>query len=373
MLFDSSLRRELWRGFVGTLVVLITVVLTMLLIRLLGLAAKGSVAVADVSLLLGYTLTNQMPVLISLALFVAVVGVLNRMQRDSEMVVWQASGVRLWRLLKPLWQMSWPVLATLAMLVLVARPWSQQQTQVIRDRFERRSDIARVAPGQFQTSANGKRVFFIDSHSEGLATGKNVFMVISEDKIEAVITAREGLVETVNGQRFLLLKHGQRIETRLDTGAKTRSVFETARILVGEATSSQGTTDLARNRPTWALFDSAESSDRAELVWRVGTVWAALNLVLIALVSKSDQVRRANAWTLVWALLVFVVYFNLQSLVQSWVGNGKASDLAGLLGLHGGVMLLALIGLGWRDGGWRKAGASVPTARVGAGKEEGQA
>ena len=35
--------------------VLLTVVLTMILIRLLGLAAKGSVAVADVSLLLGYT------------------------------------------------------------------------------------------------------------------------------------------------------------------------------------------------------------------------------------------------------------------------------------------------------------------------------
>ena len=180
MLFDSSLRRELWRGFVGTLVVLITVVLTMMLIRLLGLAAKGSVAVADVSLLLGYTMLNQTPVLISLALFVAAVGMLNRMQRESEMVVWQASGVRMARLFKPMWQMAWPVLAMLGLLVLVARPWSQQQTQVIKDRFERRSDIARVAPGQFQASADGKRVFFIDSHSDGQSVGKNVFIVLCE-------------------------------------------------------------------------------------------------------------------------------------------------------------------------------------------------
>jgi lipopolysaccharide export system permease protein len=162
-------------------------------------------------------------------------------------------------------------------------------------------------------------------------------------------------VETVDGQRFLLLKHGQRIETRLATGEKTRSVFETARILVGDAPSEETTTDLARNRPTWALLDSGEASDRAELVWRVGTVWAALNLVLVALVSKSDQVRRANAWTLVWALLVFVVYFNLQSLAQSWVGSGKIGDRAGLFGLHGGVMLLALLALWWRDGGWRQS------------------
>jgi lipopolysaccharide export system permease protein len=354
MLFDSSLRRELWRGFVGTLVVLLTVVLTMILIRLLGLAAKGSVAVSDVSLLLGYTLLNQMPVLISLSLFVAVVGMLNRLQRESEMVVWQASGVRLWRLLKPLWQMSWPVIATLALLVLVVRPWSQQQTQVIRDRFERRSDIARVAPGQFQTSANGKRVFFIDSHSDSQRSGTNVFMVLTENMTEAVITAKEGQVETVDGQRFLLLRQGQRVETDLKTGEKTRSTFETARILVGEAASNESTTDLARNRATWSLLDSTAGADRAELVWRVGTVWAALNLVLIALVSKSDQVRRANAWTLVWALLVFVVYFNLQSLAQSWVGSGKVSDRAGLFALHGSVTALALLTLWWRDGGWRQ-------------------
>lgn len=362
MLFDSSLRRELWRGFVGTLVVLLTVVLTMILIRLLGLAAKGSVAVSDVSLLLGYTLLNQMPVLISLSLFVAVVGMLNRLQRDSEMVVWQASGVRLWRLLKPLWQMSWPVIATLALLVLVVRPWSQQQTQVIRDRFERRSDIARVTPGQFQTSANGKRVFFIDSHSDGLRKGSNVFMVLTEGATEAVITAREGQIETVAGQRFLLLTQGQRIETHLTTGEKTRSTFETARILVGEASGSESTTDLARNRPTWSLMDSNAASDRAELTWRLGTVWAALNLVLVALVSKSDQVRRANAWTLVWALLVFVVYFNLQSLAQSWVASGRIGGRTGLLGLHGGVTLLALLALWWRDGGWRQTKATKGAA-----------
>ena len=53
MLFDSTLRRDLARNFGATLVVILTIVLTMMLIRTLGLAAGGQVAPQDVVLLLG--------------------------------------------------------------------------------------------------------------------------------------------------------------------------------------------------------------------------------------------------------------------------------------------------------------------------------
>ena len=68
MLFDSSLRRELWRSFVGTLVILLTVVMTMVLIRVLGQATKGSFAPSDVSLILSYAVVGQLPVLLALGL-----------------------------------------------------------------------------------------------------------------------------------------------------------------------------------------------------------------------------------------------------------------------------------------------------------------
>ena len=43
MLFDSSFRKELGRSFSATLVVLITVVMTVMLIRTLGQASIGRV------------------------------------------------------------------------------------------------------------------------------------------------------------------------------------------------------------------------------------------------------------------------------------------------------------------------------------------
>ncbi|MBC7683556.1 MAG: LptF/LptG family permease, partial [Ferruginibacter sp.] len=92
MLFHSSIRKELARGFGATLVALITIVMTMMLIRTLGQAAKGSVNPSEVMMVLGYTVLGYLPTILTLSLFVAIVSTLSRMYSDSEMVIWFASG-----------------------------------------------------------------------------------------------------------------------------------------------------------------------------------------------------------------------------------------------------------------------------------------
>ena len=64
MLFDSTLRRDLSRTFGATLVVILTIVITMFLIRTLGQAAGGSVSPQDVVLLLGYISLEHLPTIL---------------------------------------------------------------------------------------------------------------------------------------------------------------------------------------------------------------------------------------------------------------------------------------------------------------------
>ena len=108
MLFDSTVRAELARSFGATLVVILTIVITMLLIRTLGQAAGGVVAPEDVVLLLGYTSLGYLPMMMALSLFIAVVVSLSRMYRDSEMVIWFSSGVGLGRFVRPVLRTAWP-------------------------------------------------------------------------------------------------------------------------------------------------------------------------------------------------------------------------------------------------------------------------
>ena len=122
MLFHSSVRKELSRSFGATLIVLITVVMTMTLIRTLGQATRGSFAPQDIMLAMGFALLADTPSILSLSLFIAVITTLSRMYRDSEMVIWLGTGFGLLTLLRPLLRFAWPVflvVAALSLLVLV--------------------------------------------------------------------------------------------------------------------------------------------------------------------------------------------------------------------------------------------------------------
>eukprot|EP01036_Dinobryon_divergens_P043855 gene43856-58460_t len=135
MLFHSSLRKELSRSFGATLVVLVTIVMTMMLIRTLGLASKGSVNPQEVFLVMAYTVLGYMPTILSLSLFIAIVGTLSRMYRDSEMVIWFSSGRGLMDFVKPLFRFAWPVLILIAVMALVGWPWANSQTIGMRKQY----------------------------------------------------------------------------------------------------------------------------------------------------------------------------------------------------------------------------------------------
>jgi lipopolysaccharide export system permease protein len=103
------------------------------------------------------------------------------------------------------------------------------------------------------------------------------------------------------------------------------------------------------------------------LGWRVGLALAACNFVLLAIAVSSANPRASRSGSLVFALLAFVVYFNLLNVGQSWVASGRMGFAAYVLGLHGSVFALCLLWLAKRHNNWtlrslfagRRAGAAV--------------
>ena len=351
MLFDTTLRRELARVFGGALVVILTIVLTMMLIRTLGLAAGGTVAPQDVVLLLGYTALGHLPTMLSLSLFIAVVAALGRMYRDSEMAIWFASGLPLTRFVRPVLRMGWPVLLVIALLVLFVWPWGNRQTTDLSTRYQQRSDLSRVAPGVFQTSRDGKRVFFIDRDSPEAINARNVFILSSDGTRESVTSARGGRLESLDGERWLVLEQGQRNEADSANGDKVLSRFDNYRVLAGERAVKRAEEQPPRATRTIDLLRRPTLRGQGELVWRLGLLFGAANLLLLAIGLSATNPRRASNWNLLFALLAFVVYYNLINLSKAGVASGRIGMGAVLVGLHGGAFVLAIALLWWRDHG----------------------
>jgi len=349
MLFDTTLRRELARSFGGTLVVILTIVLTMMLIRTLGQAAGGVIAPQDVILLLGYVALGHLPTMLALSLFVAVVASLGRMYRDSEMAIWFASGVPLTRFVRPVLRMGWPVLLVVALLVLFVWPWGNRQSADLRERYQQRSDLSRVAPGVFQASRDGKRVFFIERDSPEAAQARNVFILANNGSRESVTSARGGRIEAIDGERWLVLERGQRNEADSATGNKLQSSFDSYRVLAGERALRSAEVRPPRALRTIDLLRAPTLRNQGELTWRIGLLFGAANLLLLGIGLSAANPRRASNWNLLLALLAFVVYYNFINLSKAWVEGGRFGMGTALIGLHGGAFALALALLWWRD------------------------
>jgi len=349
MLFDSSVRKELARTFGATLVVILTIVLTMFLIRTIGQAASGAVAPRDVVLLLGYIALGHLPTMLALSLFVAVVLSLGRMYRDSEMSIWFASGIGLARFVKPVLRTVWPVLLVVMLLLLFAWPWGNRNGLELRERYQQRSDLSRVAPGVFQTSSDGRRVFFVERESTDGSTARNVFILNRQDHAESVTSARSGRLEQDGDAHYLVLERGQRNEVQQKTGERTLSSFESYRVLASERAVRDAEARPPKAVATVDLIRMPTLRHQGELTWRLGMLLGAANLVLLGIGLAATNPRRASNWNLLFALLAFAIYYNVVNLSQAWVATGKLTMGAALVLIHGGTFALALALLWWRD------------------------
>ena len=352
MLFQSSMRKELARSFGATLVVLITIIMTIVLIRTLGQAARGSISPQDIVLIMAYAALGRLPTILTLSLFIAMVSTLSRMYRDSEMVVWFASGRGLTAFLRPLLRFAWPVLLLIALSSLFVWPWTNQQTTEMKQRFDQRSDLDRIAPGQFQESSGGNRVFFIDNASEGRTGSNNIFIASTDNAKNAVTTAQSGYVQNTDGQQMLILQNGQRLENTVGKSELKISDFEEYGTNMNKNGDLGPDAVEVRAISTRNLLKSSNKSHQGELSWRVGLVLGAINFVVMALALASVNPRAGRSSNLIFVLLTFVVYSNLLSMGQSWVSSGRVGFGTLLLVMHGSVLMASLVWLAKRNQNW---------------------
>ncbi len=353
MLFQSSIRRELARNFGATLVVLITIVLTIVLIRTLGQASRGIINPQDVMLFMAYSTLGRLPTILTLSLFISMVGTLSRMYRDSEMVVWFTSGLGLAGFLRPLFRFSWPVLLIISLTSLFVWPWTNQQTKDMKERYEGRSDLDRIAPGQFQESSSGNRVFFIDRDASTVTkSSSNVFIAANERGKSSVTTARSGRIETKGNTQVLVLENGQRMENEIGKSALKISEFEEYGSNTGDAAPLNTDVTEAKLLSIPVLVKTPTPANVSELAWRVGLALAAINFVVLAAALASVNPRGGRSGNLIFVVLTFLVYNNMINLGQSWIFGGLISFTNLVILLHGGVLVLGLAWLAKRHNNW---------------------
>jgi lipopolysaccharide export system permease protein len=349
MIFQRALRRELLSTAGAVFTTLFSITITVMLIRILGQAAGGKVASQDVVALLGFSALNYLPIILILTGFISVLLVLTRTYQDSEMVVWFASGLSLTAWVRPVLGFGVPLALVIGLLSLAVTPWANRQSAEFRDRFEQREDVSKVSPGRFQESASADRVFFVEGVTEDVTNVKNVFINSVRDGKSSIIVAREGSTEIdAKGDKFLVLKNGRRYDGTPSEPEFQLMEFERYGVLINSQSQGAAAISSARALPLGLLIANPSSQNRGELLWRVALPVMGLLLMLLAIPLGFVNPRGGRSANLLLALLVFVVYSNMVSVLQAAVVQERLSLMLGWWPLHVLIALLVAFLFSWR-------------------------
>jgi lipopolysaccharide export system permease protein len=349
MIFRRALQRELASSASATFTVLFTILVTWTLISILGKAAGGKVASGDVVALIGFATLNYLPTILILTSFISVLAAVTRSYRDSEMVVWFASGQSLLQWIRPVLTFGLPVVALVATLSLVVTPWAKLKSTEYIERFEKREDLKRVAPGQFRESTSNDRVFFVERSTAGATVVQNVFVSSVEDGANSIVVAKEGVIESdEKGGQYLVLKNGRRYHGVPGQADFQTMEFENYKMRVATKAPILGADVPVSALSTPALLLVPNQYTLSELLGRISSPIVCFVLLLLAIPLGFVNPRAGSSANLILALLIFFTYNNLVKMAEASVKQGKLAFGMAWWPLHLAAALTVLLLFAWR-------------------------
>jgi lipopolysaccharide export system permease protein len=341
VIFERSLVREFSLVALAVVAVLLALILTRLLILLLGKAAGGEVLAEAVIGLIAFGVLTYLPMLLSIAAFVAVLLTLTRSFRDSEMTVWFTSGLSIAAWVKPVLRFALPIAAVCAILSLGLSPWSQAQSREYQRLLESRDELSAVTPGVFRESRQADRVFFVDKLSERDDVVNNVFVQSTHGGRLGVMVAQKGFIETAeNGDRFAVLLNGRRYEGTPGTLDYRTVDFDRYMLRIEPKEAKKDATPPAKSLSTLELVENPTPHHVAELHWRIALPFSVILMALFAVPLSFVNPRSGRSWNLVLAVLGYALYNNMLSIFQAWTAQGKIPAWVGLWPVHLAVIAI---------------------------------
>ncbi|MDR2926549.1 MAG: LPS export ABC transporter permease LptF [Azoarcus sp.] len=323
LIFRRAFQREFTHVAAAVFVALFAVLITVVLIRLLGQAAGGRVPVDAVLALIGFGSLSDLPIVLTLTVFLGVLMSMSRSYRDSEMVVWFSSGLSLKAWIGAVLRFALPLVLVIGGVTLFLGPWASLKSVEYRGKLENRDDTQRVAPGVFRESSGAQRVFFVEVEAGADGKVRNVFVSEQKDGKLSVVAASAGSIRVdEEGNRYVVLEQGRRYDGTPGTPEYRVMQFDSYQLRV-ESSQQSSLPSKMRAKPTADLLRERDAKNLGELSKRISTPLAALILALLAIPLSFVNPRAGRGNNLLLALLIYLLYNNAILVCQNWIAQEK--------------------------------------------------
>jgi lipopolysaccharide export system permease protein len=300
----------------------------------------------------GLSLPALINVISPVALFLATIYTLNRLNGDSELIVMSAAGMRPTRLLRPFMALAAFVCIIVGLITVYLMPASFQE---LRNLFTKiRADfVATMAKeGQFITLDNGITFHYRERSGDALL---GIFMEDQREKNKVIVyLAERGQTVETNGQAYLVLEKGS--VQRKEPNSRDSSIvaFERYAVDLSAFNKEDGdviykprersTTQLLFPNKNEFLYKQQEGRFRAELHDRLSSWLYPLTMMIIAFAALGNaQTTRQGRGLAIASAVVAVVLLRILGFAASSAVVRTPAAVVGVYALPLGTLAICLL------------------------------
>jgi len=341
-MIDRYLMRELFKVVFAILIVLSLIMTSLGFVKLLEKVALGDMNPEVVVPLIGFQVLRYMARIIPAAFFLAILMVLGRMYRDSEMTALAACGVGPGRIYRAFGYALIPLFALTTWLSLGLQPWASGEIErIVTEQKQDAAELVGLQPGRFNEYSSGELVFYVETIDRERSEMQNIFIQNREHGKLGLITAASGhhTYDESSGDHYLTLKDGRRYEGQPGSADYVIAEFGSYTLRIAE--SGVLKRDQRDAKSSEELYRSLDIGDRAEFWGRVSYPVSLITLALIAIPLSRSIPRQGMYGRMFFAFLVYFVFFNLQAVSISWMEKEVIPEWLGIWWVQGVLLLLA--------------------------------
>jgi lipopolysaccharide export system permease protein len=348
-LIERYILKIAFSAFAACLVALTAVIwITQALRELDLLTGKGQTILVFLTVT-GLSLPALITVISPVALFIATLYTLNKLNSDSELIVMSAAGMPPRRLMRPFVALGAFVCGVVGLMTIYLMPASFQELRDLVTKIRADFVANLVKEGQFTTLDNGITFHYRERSGNALL---GIFMQDRRDKDKTIVyLAERGQTTESNGQAYLVLEKGS--VHRQQPNSRDSSIVAFERYAVDLAAFNpdegevvykpreRGTAQLLFPNKTEAYYQFQEGRFRAELHDRLSSWLYPLAMMAIAFAALGDpRTTRQGRGLAIGTAVVAVVALRIAGFAAS---SATVRSSWGILAVYGAP--LASIGI----------------------------
>lgn len=368
MIIARYLTREVFTTLLGITLVLLLAFISQQFVRYLSYVAVGKIPTNVLLLLVSFEIPYLLAMLLPLGLYLGILLAYGRLYADNEMAILQLYGYGSRKLVRLTLFLAFIIALIVLTLMITVNPWvSAKRQKVMASDAATLHLVETLIPGRFQVSPDGRHVMYVEKLSLDRLRAENVFL--AQEKIEPADKVKAGLLEkdiekeTIQPRQWMLVFAKQGYQVKDPTfgdsyfvttdgyryegipGQNDYKIVQFKKYGVRVPTADPRITRVESETLSLSqLWQDYRIPKRAgEFQWRFSVAIAALLLGLLAVPLSTIRPRQSRYLSLLPAVLIYIVYFNLLFISRRWMEQGTLPITVGMWWVHAAMFLLIVV------------------------------